>query len=131
MEKKVVLTKEELPIAEVLCSSPSHAVGAVVSFVGRVREVADGLSVKWVEIEVDDEATLATLEELRKEAIERYSLRDVVIVHRFGRLEVGEGIVLIAAFAEHRGAAFEGCSYLIDEIKQAVPIRKTGQRLEG
>ncbi|MHC1592959.1 MAG: molybdenum cofactor biosynthesis protein MoaE [Methermicoccaceae archaeon] len=130
MEKKVLLTREELPIADVLHPPPSHAVGAVVSFVGRVRELADGLSVKWVEIEVDDGATLATLEELRRKAIERFSLRDVVIVHRFGRLEVGEGIVLIATFAEHRSAAFEGCSYLIDEIRQAVPIRNAGQ-VEG
>ena len=125
--KKVVLTREEMPIADVLGTPQPESVGAVVSFLGTVR----GGDVRWLEVEVDEKVALFELEELRRRAIERYSLIDAVIVHRYGRLEAGENIVLICAAAEHRRAAFDGCRYIIDEIKRTIPIWKKEHTEQG
>jgi len=121
--EKVMLTKDELPIEEVLCTLNGTA-GAVVSFIGIVKGSVNGRKVRWIEFEADEDVALHRLEEIRQEALERYALHDAVIVHRHGRLDVGESIVLIATFAEHRDAAFEACRYLIEELKHSVPIWK-------
>jgi molybdopterin synthase catalytic subunit len=73
----------------------------------------------------------AKLEELRQSAIGRFGLIDLVVVHRFGELEPGDDIVLIAAAAEHRAAAFDGCSWCIGELKQLVPIWKKEHAPDG
>ncbi|HIH69459.1 molybdenum cofactor biosynthesis protein MoaE [Methermicoccus shengliensis] len=121
--EKVMLTKNELPIEEVLCSLDATT-GAVVSFIGIVKGMVKGRKVKWIELEVDEEVALHRLEEIRQEALSRYAIHDAIIAHRHGRLGVGEGIVLIATLAEHREAAFEACRYIIEELKHSVPIWK-------
>lgn len=94
--------------------------GAIVTFVGMVRD--DG--VKALEYESYEEMAEKKLNELAREAKERFKLNDVVIVHRTGRLEVGENVVFIAVSAPHRAEAFEGCRHIIDTIKETVPIWK-------
>jgi len=94
--------------------------GAIVTFVGVVRD--DG--VKALEYESYEEMAEKKLNELAREVKERFRLNDVVIVHRTGRLEVGENVVFIAVSASHRTDAFEGCRHIIDTIKETVPIWK-------
>ena len=64
------------------------------------------------------------LEKLADEALERFAVRDVALVHRIGRLEIGETSVLIAVAAAHRAAAFDACRWIIDTLKRTVPIWK-------
>jgi molybdopterin synthase catalytic subunit len=68
---------------------------------------------------------------LRAEAIEHFGVREVAIVHRLGRLKVGETSVLIAVASAHRGAAFEACRWVIDTLKKTVPIWKREQFADG
>src|SRR5260370_5204931 len=67
---------------------------------------------------------LKRMEELAERALEDFKIRDVVIVHRLGRLEIGETSVLIAVASAHRAAAFDACRWLIDTLKRSVPIWK-------
>jgi len=64
------------------------------------------------------------LESLAEQALKQFQIRDVAIVHRLGRLEIGETSVLIVAASAHRGAAFDACRWLIDTLKRTVPIWK-------
>jgi len=94
--------------------------GAIVTFLGTVRD--DGI--QMMEVEAFSEAAEAELELIRYEAMNRFGLTSVQVAHRTGRLAVGESIVAIVCSAPHRDEAFEGCRYVIDELKKRAPIWK-------
>ena len=98
--------------------------GAALVFEGIVRNQTRGRKTLYLEYEAYEEMALAQMEKLAIEALEKFQVRDVSIVHRLGRLEIGEGSVLIAVASPHRAAAFEACRWLIDTLKRTVPIWK-------
>ena len=95
-----------------------------MSFVGTVREESGGEQVDRIEIEVYPEMAEKQLATIREEAMDRFEVIEVLVVHRYGELRVGDNIVLVAASAAHREAAFDACRYVIDELKKRVPIWK-------
>lgn len=95
--------------------------GAQVTFCGVVRD--DG-GVERMELEVYEEVAVRELGLIRDEAMRGYPVESVDIVHRVGSLRVGETILLIIVGAGHRKEAFAACEYIIDRIKQTVPIWK-------
>ena len=123
----IEITEDRLAIEEVLAGAKRPDAGAVVSFLGTVRD--DGIS--GMEVEAYCEVARAELEKIRKESMERFDLLSVDVIHRIGALSVGEEIVLIVCTAAHRRAAFRGCEYVIDEIKRRVPIWKKEIGAEG
>lgn len=116
-------------LSRVKAASPR--IGGVVLFVGVVRDFSRGHEVVKVLFEHYPGMAETQLADLRRAAIARFGLLELVVVHRFGELAPGEEIVLIAAAAEHRAAAFEACSWCIDELKQKVPIWKREQTPAG
>ncbi len=98
--------------------------GAVLAFEGVVRNQTRGRKTMYLVYEAYEEMALAQLEKLAAEALEKFQARDVAIVHRLGRMEIGETSVLIAVASSHRAAAFEACRWLIDTLKRTVPIWK-------
>ncbi len=96
--------------------------GAVVSFIGTVRGEK---RLKAIDYEAYDEMVVRKLEQLRKQAVEKFGLVKAEIVHRKGRLAVGEKVIMVACSAAHRKEAFKGCEWLVTEIKKIVPIWKT------
>ena len=98
--------------------------GAVTIFDGIVRNHSRGRRTLYLEYEAYEAMALKKMEELAAEALVRYAVRNVAVVHRLGRIEIGESSVLIAVFAAHRAAAFDACRWLIDTLKQTVPIWK-------
>jgi len=98
--------------------------GAIVIFDGVVRNHSRGRRTLYLDYEAYESMALEKLRELSREARQRFAIRDLAIVHRLGRLEIGETSVLIAVFAAHRAAAFDACRYLIDTLKRTVPIWK-------
>jgi len=109
----------------------SRRIGGVVLFVGVVRDFSQGREVTKILFEHFAGMAETKLAELRDAAISRFGLIDLVIVHRFGELLPGDDIVLIAAAAEHRAAAFDGCAWCIDELKRHVPIWKKEHAPDG
>jgi molybdopterin synthase catalytic subunit len=103
-------------------SAGRHQVGALASFVGLVRDRADGLTA--MTLEHYPGMTEKQLTALEAEARSRWPLDQVLIIHRYGRLELGERIVLCAATSAHRQAAFEACEFLIDWLKTKAPFWK-------
>lgn len=102
--------------------------GAVASFTGIAR---DDCSVTAIEIEHYPAMTQACLDVLVGEAVARWSLLGCVLIHRVGRITVGEAIVLIGTAASHRAEALEACGYLIDRLKTDAPFWKKEHRADG
>ena len=98
--------------------------GARVSFVGTVRELGQAARVAAIEVEHYPQMTERELERIATEARHRYDLLDVLILHRVGRLEAGDRIVLVVVWSLHRKAAFEACASIIDVLKTRAPFWK-------
>lgn len=98
--------------------------GAVVVFEGIVRNHSRGRRTLFLEYEAYEPMALKEMESLAEQAHSRFQVRDVAIVHRLGRLKIGETSVLIVVASAHRAAAFEACRWIIDTLKRTVPIWK-------
>ncbi|WP_323769670.1 molybdenum cofactor biosynthesis protein MoaE [Antarctobacter sp.] len=100
-----------------------HDMGAVVTFTGIVRDRPGG-SLQAMEIEHYPGMTQKALEKIAAEAVERWSLGDALVIHRYGRLEPGAQIMMVATAAPHRKDAFEAAEYLMDYLKSRAPFWK-------
>lgn len=98
--------------------------GALAMFDGIVRNNSRGRKTLYLEYEAYEQMALKQMEELIEEALKKFPVRDARIVHRLGRIEVGESSVFIAVASAHRAAAFDACRWLIDTLKKTVPIWK-------
>ncbi len=106
-------------------------VGAVVAFVGTVRDHSDGRGVCGVELEHYPGMTEAAIEAMIDAARQRFELRAVRVVHRIGALAPTDQIVLVAVTSMHRGQAFQACEFLMDYLKTQAPFWKKEQRPDG
>ena len=119
------IVEEPLSPDAVAGSVGNPAAGGIVLFSGVVRNEKDGRPVKYLEYEAHAPMAEAKLREIGAEVRRRWpSVKAVAILHRIGRLEIGESSVLIAVSAAHRREAFEACHYAIDTLKQTVPVWK-------
>ena len=98
--------------------------GALCLFAGVVRNENEERPVLHLEYEAYEEMAIPLLDEIESEARKRWPLTDVRIVHRLGRLEIGEIAVVVAVTASHRRETFEACQYVIDTLKATAPIWK-------
>lgn len=115
---------ERIDTQRVLDSIRQPEDGAAIVFEGIVRNNTRGRRTLYLDYEAYEEMALKKMEGLADEATSLYEVRDVAIVHRLGRIEVGETSVLIVVASAHRAAAFEASRWLIDTLKRTVPIWK-------
>ncbi|HZD42823.1 MAG TPA: molybdenum cofactor biosynthesis protein MoaE [Methanomicrobiales archaeon] len=116
----IEIREEDFSIDEVVKRMKSEAAGAVVTFLGTVR----GEGTERMALEAYPEVAMEELQKIQDEAVEKFGVFALYIIHRTGTLSVGENIVLIAVSAAHRKEAFMACEYAIDELKKRVPIWK-------
>ncbi len=127
----VEITREPIATDQILAAVKSGGDGAVCLFDGIVRDNTKGRKTLHLEYEAYEEMALRQMQGLRMEAITRFGVREVALVHRLGRLVVGETSVLIAVASAHRGAGFDACRWIIDTLKKTVPIWKHEQFVDG
>jgi molybdopterin synthase catalytic subunit len=120
-----------LDAAALLASVPTPADGAVLLFVGVVREENEGRAVTHLHYDAYREMAERTLEAIVAEARARWEVGEVRVAHRVGRLEVGEASVAIAVAAPHRDAAYQASRYVIEELKKRAPIWKREGYADG
>lgn len=106
-------------------------IGGTVMFLGTVRDLSDGAEVKAMTLEHYPGMTEKALEEIEREALARWPIDASLIIHRYGRLEPGEDIVLVITASAHREAAFEACHFLIDWLKTKAPFWKLEENDQG
>jgi molybdopterin synthase catalytic subunit len=119
-----LITRERIDASLVADSLKRGEDGASVVFEGIVRNQTRGRKTLYLNYEAYEEMAAQQLEALAEQALKQFSIRDVAIVHRLGRLEIGETSVLIVVASAHRGPAFDACRWLIDTLKRTVPIWK-------
>lgn len=127
----VRLVREPIKMADVVDELRDGADGAMVTFDGVVRNNTRGRQTLHLDYEAYEEMALKQMHELREQAIAKFGVREVAIVHRLGRLLVGQTSVLIVVGSAHRGAAFDACRWVIDTLKKTVPIWKKEQFVDG
>ncbi|HQE96836.1 MAG TPA: molybdenum cofactor biosynthesis protein MoaE [Methanothrix sp.] len=123
----IEITDEEISLEQMIQRARSSQAGAVVSFLGTVRD--DGIL--GMEVEAFRDAALSELEAIRQEAMSRFSLTAAEVVHRTGSLALGEAIVAIVCSAAHREEAFSGCRYILEELKSRAPLWKKEISADG
>jgi molybdopterin synthase catalytic subunit len=123
--KRFEITQAEISVNEVVGRLADPANGAIVTFVGVVRGQTAGKETQHLEYEAYPEMAEPTLRQIEVEIQARWpTIREAAIVHRVGRLAVGETIVVIALSAAHRAEMFDALHYAIDRLKEIVPIWK-------
>ena len=115
---------ERIDTASILQEIKRPEDGATIVFEGIVRNHTRGRRTLYLNYEAYEEMALKQMEELAARALADFKIRDVAMVHRLGRLEIGETSVLIVVASAHRAAAFDACRWLIDTLKRTVPIWK-------
>ena len=128
---RVEILDDALPVAEVIAAIKDGADGAVCVFDGIVRNNTRGRETLYLDYEAYREMALDQMQALVAEAIARFGVRDAALLHRLGRLRVGETSVLVVVASAHRGAAFDACRWLIDTLKRQVPIWKKETFVDG
>jgi molybdopterin converting factor subunit 1 len=98
--------------------------GATVVFEGAVRNQTRGRKTLYLDYEAYEDMALQQMDGLAEQALRQFQIRDVALVHRLGRLKIGETSVLIVVASAHRAAGFDACRWLIDTLKRTVPIWK-------
>lgn len=131
LDELVQIVREPIDTQKIVNAVKSGGDGAVCVFDGIVRDNTRGRATLHLDYEAYEEMALRQMRMLREEAIANFGVREVAIVHRLGRLFVGETSVLIAVASAHRGAAFDACRHLIDTLKKTVPIWKREQFVDG
>jgi molybdopterin synthase catalytic subunit len=130
---KIRIQTEDFDLgAEVAALRAGQAqVGAVVSFVGTVRDLNDGAAVSQMELEHYPGMTEKALEGIMTQAQARWAFLDALVIHRIGPLRPLDQIVLVAVTAAHRGEAFAACEFIMDYLKTEAPFWKKEQTPDG
>ena len=123
-DARIALVREPIDAEAIVAALKQGEDGAVVVFDGIVRNNTRGRRTLYLVYESYEEMALELMNSLVSQAAAVHKIREAVIVHRLGKLEVGETSVLIAVAAAHRGPAFDACRWLIDKLKREVPIWK-------
>ncbi|HEX6853422.1 MAG TPA: molybdenum cofactor biosynthesis protein MoaE [Candidatus Polarisedimenticolaceae bacterium] len=124
------LVESEIQADELLGAVRSDADGGLALFVGVVRDHNDGRRVSFLEYEAYGPMAVAEMEKIEVEAVAKFGVSRVAIVHRVGRLEIGEVSVAVAVASHHRAEALDACRFAIDTLKHTVPIWKK-EHFEG
>jgi len=120
--QKDLITEEDLSIDELVRKMKKPEIGAIVSYLGMVRD--EDSEIKGMEIRISEGEAGEELENLKRKALDKFDIEAVEIVHREGSLKVGDNITLILVGAKHRKEAFRACEYLIDALKMTKAIRR-------
>jgi molybdopterin synthase catalytic subunit len=129
---KIALTDQPIDVAAVLASVQDDGAGAVNTFIGTVRNQSTGRRVVRLDYEAYDKMAVRQMELVAEQAREKWPmLRQVAVTHRKGRLEIGDVAVVVAVSTPHRADSFAACQFIIDTIKQVVPIWKKEEYEDG
>jgi molybdopterin synthase catalytic subunit len=123
----IAIQTEDVDIGKLISDAKQRGTGAIVVFDGIVRDD----DIREMDLEAYEEVALPELGRIAQDAIQKYRLLSVDIIHRIGRLAVGENILIIVVGAGHRKEAYEGSRYIIEAIKKAVPIWKKELTKDG
>ena len=132
MTDRILVQREDFSLADEYARLATRQdTGAVVSFVGKVRDFNQGEEVKGLALEHYPGMTEKALADIVQEARRRWPLQECTLIHRIGELWLGDQIVLVAVTSAHRGMSFQACEFIMDYLKSEAPFWKKEQTLQG
>ena len=129
--RKVLIQKEPLDLDKLMKEAGTDRDGSVVTFIGRARNESMGKRVEYLYYEIYNGMALKEIEKIVNLAAEKWSLSSCLVVHRYGRIGIGEPSIAIAVSSPHREESFQSAQYIISEIKDRVPIWKKEYYSDG
>ena len=120
----IKITSEPLNPEEVTAQVRRDSNGAVITFLGTTRDFSEGRNVEYLEYEAYQPMAENMLQQIAEELREKWDIDDFAVAHRVGRVDIGEISLVVALASPHRQQAFEAGQYIVDRIKQIVPIWK-------
>ena len=120
IQKEIFNVEDEISAIKKIHSN----VGAVTSFIGYVRDKNNNTNVESINLEVYEQMAYRQFKKIIEEANVKWSLIDALIIHRYGKLQVNDKIVLVASFASHRKDSFAACNFIMDYLKKDAPFWK-------
>jgi molybdopterin synthase catalytic subunit len=126
LESKIRIQKEDFVVTDEIeaIKTVSRNIGGITTFLGTGRELNKGENISELNFEHYPKMAEKKLAEIREQAIKDYKIIDMIIIHRIGKIDIGENIVLIVAAGEHRKETFVACEWAIAELKRVAPIWK-------
>jgi molybdopterin synthase catalytic subunit len=121
----IEITQEPVAPERVLNSVKSDSSGCVVTYVGLIRNYSQGKAVLSVEYDDSEGNAENRLQEIAREARQRWQIENIAICHRVGKLKVGEINLVVAIASAHRSEGFAACQYVVDHFKERLPTKKT------
>lgn len=122
--KNIITQREPINIEKLLENGESPSDGADLVFIGKVRDHSRGKTVLHIDYEIYDTMAIKELNRIADETLTNWKISRILIVHRYGRVNIGEPSIVIAVSSSHRDESYQGSRYIIDEIKKRVPIWK-------
>jgi molybdopterin synthase catalytic subunit len=120
----IAITEAPIDTQEVITAVQADGAGAINMFIGTVRNQTQAKPVVQLDFEAFDSMALKKMQQIADQAASRWPIQKVAIVHRKGSLQIGDAAVVIAVSTPHRKASFEACEFIIDTLKEVVPIWK-------
>jgi len=120
----IIITEEPIDTQAIIEAVQADGAGAINVFIGTVRNQTQAKPVTKLDFEAYDSMAVKKMQEIANQAAEHWPIQKVAIIHRKGSLQIGEAAVVIAVSTPHRKASFEACEFIIDTLKQVVPIWK-------
>jgi molybdopterin synthase catalytic subunit len=120
----IAITETPIDTLEVIAAVQAEGAGAINVFIGTVRNQTQAKPVVQLDFEAYDSMAVKKMQEIADQAASRWPVQKVAIVHRKGSLQIGDAAVVIAVSTPHRKASFEACEFIIDTLKEVVPIWK-------
>lgn len=109
----------------------SHKYGAMASFIGSMRNHNQGVKIHSMFLEHYPKMTEQQLENITRQAMTQWAITDALVIHRVGQVKLGQAIVLVAVWSEHRQAAFAGCREIMEQLKSTAPFWKKEETKQG
>ncbi len=122
--KNIITQQEPIQIDRLLEQGESPSDGADVLFIGKVRNHSRGKEVLYIDYEIYDSMAIKELNRIADETLAKWKVSRILIIHRYGKVNIGEPSIVIAVSSPHRDESYQGSRYIIDEIKKRVPIWK-------
>ena len=122
--KLVLIQKELIDLDAILKSGTSNSDGSDLIFIGKVRDLSRGKTVTHIDYDIYNEMAVKELNKIADEAASEHELNRMIIIHRYGRVTLGETSIMILVSSPHRDSSYKASRYIIDEIKKRVPIWK-------
>lgn len=120
----VELTDKPIDVQQAIDRISSDEAGALALFIGTVRNMTDGKRVVKLDFEAYDKMAISELKKIADEAVDQWPIKNISVTHRTGELQISDIAVVIAVSSPHREEAFRACEFVIDTLKETVPIWK-------